>query len=50
MKWVLDAGSGHNPWPQANILCDLSIGPSEHRRGKIATIDERPFVCCDMQQ
>ena len=48
MKWILDVGSGHNPWPQANILADLYMG-SEQRRGLKLVLDHRPFVCCDIQ-
>jgi len=49
MKWVLDAGSGHNPWSQANILCDLYTGYTKHRRGHKLVLNHRPFVCCDIQ-
>lgn len=46
---VLDAGSGANPYPRATVLCDLHVRPTIHRDGKPAKLDERPFVCCDLQ-
>lgn len=49
---ILDAGSGHNPLSQADVLCDLFLGPTLHRghlAHEPAKLDERPFVCCDLQ-
>lgn len=48
---ILDAGSGHNPHPNANILCDLFVGPTRHR-GSFSHVSAKrnhPFVCCDIQ-
>ena len=47
---LLDAGSGSKPWTDADILCDLYVGQTQHRwyRGR-AKLDGRPFVCCDLQ-
>lgn len=48
---ILDAGSGHNPLSQANVLCDRFVGPTRHRGryAKMSAIRNRPFVCCDIQ-
>jgi len=46
---ILDAGSGHDPHPSANVLCDISIGSEFHRGGRSAVLDGRPFVVCDIQ-
>lgn len=43
---VLDIGSGHNPNPRANVLCDRSVGPDDERHGAAALVD-RPFVLGD---
>jgi len=39
-RLVLDAGSGHFPFPNADVLCDLYDKPT-----KVG----RLFVCCDIQ-
>lgn len=59
-RLLLDAGSGSDPWPEADVLCDLNVGSTLHRAGNVpgmhgeytqhqtAKLDERPFVCCDL--
>lgn len=48
-RLILDAGSGAYPWSRATILCDLYVGSTVHRGGKPASLDGRPFICCDIQ-
>lgn len=50
-QMILDAGSGHNPWFHADVLCDRFLGPTIHRghlAHEPAIQDGRPFVCCDL--
>lgn len=44
---VLEIGCGHNPWPRANVLCDLHPDDNVEREGKPLHRDRRPFVCAD---
>lgn len=46
---VLDVGSGHNPNPRANVLCDLCTGAVVDRHGFPAVVD-RPFVVGDAEE
>lgn len=43
---VLEIGSGHNPWPRSNVLCDLYPYDDTERSGPIK-IDNRPFFVVD---
>ena len=45
--FVLEIGSGHNPKPRANVLCDKFIEDDEQRGGGI--IADRPLVEADGQ-
>jgi len=44
--FILDVGSGHNPLPNASILCDLYPRNSSQRVGPLKTYG-KPFVACD---
>jgi len=46
---ILDVGSGHNPHPSANVLCDLFIIDSQHRGGHCLNTSGKPFVCADVE-
>lgn len=45
--FVLEIGSGHNPKPRANVLCDKFIEDDEQRGGGI--VADRPLVEADGQ-
>ena len=45
--FVLEIGSGHNPKPRANVLCDKFIEDDEQRGGGI--VADRPLVAADGQ-
>ncbi|MDR0374017.1 MAG: class I SAM-dependent methyltransferase [Nitrososphaerota archaeon] len=44
---VLDVACGANPFPLANVLCDLNANPVPDRRMKALVTDGRPFILCD---
>jgi hypothetical protein len=44
---VLDVGSGNNPVPRANILCDLYLTKDVDRGYRHLVRDTRPFIVCD---
>ena len=46
---VLDVGSGSRPLHDADVLCDAFRERSIHRVDSSATVDDRPFVVCDLQ-
>jgi SAM-dependent methyltransferase len=46
---VLDVGSGGNPNPRANVLCDKFVVDAAERHGSTLVVD-RPFVVGDIQQ
>jgi len=43
----LDVGSGHKPFPKANILCDPFIKPNPDRRMERLRTESKPFIQCD---
>lgn len=44
---VLEIGSGNNPNPRSNILCDLYVNNNSQRAGSFNIVIDRPFVICD---
>lgn len=44
---VLDVGSGDDPYPQADVLCEKSLKDNIERNGAAAVIIDRPFVVGD---
>ena len=46
-EWVLDVGSGSNPFPRANVLCDRHPEPTVHRHWT-SLITDRPTVIADV--
>jgi len=44
---VLDLGSGQDPQPRANILCDKFVADSQERACQAGVIIDRPFVVAD---
>ncbi|HGJ66448.1 TPA: class I SAM-dependent methyltransferase, partial [bacterium] len=44
---VLEIGSGHNPKPRSDVLCDKLPEDDTERGGKIVL--DRPFLACDGQ-
>lgn len=44
---VLEVGSGHNPTPRADVLCERFVADSSERHGQRTRID-RPFVVGDI--
>lgn len=44
---VLEIGSGNNPNPRADILCDRFITSSHERAGGFAAVIDRPLVVAD---
>ncbi len=47
IDFVLEIGSGNNPNPRADILCDRYITTSHERAGEFAIRIDRPFVVAD---
>ncbi|MHC1591785.1 MAG: class I SAM-dependent methyltransferase [Candidatus Helarchaeales archaeon] len=45
---VLDVGSGHNPHPRANVICDTPKTGNEHRSGHPLKKDKR-FIWGDIE-
>jgi len=45
---IVDVGSGDYPLVSADLLCDLNISTTVHRRGPLKTLG-KPFVRCDVQ-
>ena len=45
---VLDVGSGQDPSPRANVLCDKFVADSTERHGQ-AMFADRPFVIADVE-
>lgn len=45
---VVDIGSGHDPFPQATILCDRFLMETEHRHSPIVR-DGRPLIVADVE-
>lgn len=43
----LDVGSGHLPFPWANVVCDLFIGKVPDRSMRELSTGGKPFVLCD---
>lgn len=43
----LDVGSGHKPFPEADVLCDLNVGQTPDRRMAKLVTNMKPFVKCD---
>lgn len=44
---VLEIGSGNNPHPRADILCDRYLTKNIERAGAFSIVVDRPFVVCD---
>lgn len=44
---VLEIGSGNNPNPRSNILCDRFIHDNGQRAGKFSIVIDRPLVVAD---
>ena len=44
---VLDVGSGDCPHPRADVLADRYLGATEHRCGRVLTVDDRPTLLAD---
>lgn len=44
---VLEIGSGDNPHPRSNILCDRYLNKNIERAGGFSIRIDRPFVVCD---
>lgn len=44
---VLEIGSGNNPNPRSDILCDLYVSDSNQRAGNFKIVIDRPFVVAD---
>ena len=42
----LDVACGANPFPLADVLCDLNVKPVKDRRMKRLVTDGKPFVVC----
>lgn len=42
----LDVACGANPFPKADVLCDLNVRPVKDRRMKCLVTDGKPFVVC----
>ncbi len=47
---VLEIGSGNNPHPRANILCDRYLHDNSDRAGGFPAVVDRPFVVADGQK
>lgn len=47
---VLEIGSGNNPHPRANILCDRYLYDNSDRAGGFPVVVDRPFVIADGQK
>jgi ubiquinone/menaquinone biosynthesis C-methylase UbiE len=47
MSFVLDVGSGHQPYPKADILVDLFVADDFHRDKVPLKINGKPFICAD---
>ncbi|MGD0805808.1 MAG: class I SAM-dependent methyltransferase [Candidatus Bathyarchaeia archaeon] len=43
----LDVGSGHKPFPMANLLCDPFPRPHPDRKMRELETENKPFVQCD---
>jgi SAM-dependent methyltransferase len=43
----LDVGSGHKPFPKADVLCDLNVRETPDRRMQRLVTNMKPFVECD---
>lgn len=44
---VLEIGSGNNPNPRSNVLCDLFVSDNSQRAGGFNIAIDRPFVVAD---
>lgn len=44
---VLEIGSGDNPNPRSDVLCDRFVHDNTERAGKFSIRIDRPFVVCD---
>ncbi|MDO8451753.1 MAG: methyltransferase domain-containing protein, partial [bacterium] len=44
---VLEIGSGNNPNPRSDILCDRYLTDNSERAGGFPIVIDRPFVRCD---
>lgn len=44
---VLEIGSGNNPNPRSNILCDLFVADNSQRAGNFSIVIDRPFIVAD---
>lgn len=46
---VLDVGSGHNPLPRADVLCDLYMKSDAQRGGHRLQTYGKPFIVCSAE-
>jgi SAM-dependent methyltransferase len=46
LPFCLDVACGANPFPLADVLCDLNVKPVKDRRMKRLVTDGKPFVLC----
>jgi len=44
---VLEIGSGNNPNPRSDVLCDRYLRDNRERAGGFSIVIDRPFVVCD---
>jgi SAM-dependent methyltransferase len=44
--YCLDIACGANPFPEANVLCDLHVEPVSDRSMKNLVTEDKPFVLC----
>lgn len=44
---VLEIGSGDDPHPRADIICDRYLNDNRQRAGEFPIVIDRPFVICD---
>jgi|SRR3989344_4991376 len=44
---VLEIGSGNNPNPRSDVLCDLFVSDNSQRAGNFSIIIDRPFIVSD---
>jgi ubiquinone/menaquinone biosynthesis C-methylase UbiE len=46
LPFCLDVACGANPFPLADVVCDLNVKPVEDRRMKCLVTKGKPFVLC----
>ncbi len=48
LNLILDVGSGHQPYPKADVLVDLFVSDNFHRDRVPIEIGGKPFICADV--